>query len=348
MGFLDGFNPDDFNFGNYGNDNPFDTDPFPMEQFRTAQLPQMLNQGPAQQNTISGVMNEIGSGVQQNPTLSRYLDLAAQGPPKREDYEAGTGRKILAAVGGLGYLFSDPRNATKNVEGILDHPYDEAAAQYKDQLGVAADAAKQEGSLLNTGTNIFGHISQEENYRNLAQNREGNLDYKYASMQSRQGIADQKIQFLQEKMGLDNALRSKQIDVNTYNARTARIDAELKQLESPSLIDARQAHTNYDIARTNTLDSGGPLSGSRSTGPTVNRPNAAVMNRQVESAVKSSAILMDPEKRFFLPDGSLNIPKVIADPDANIEYQRIMRNYGMVQQPPEFDMNNLFNVPGVK
>jgi hypothetical protein len=344
MGLFDNFDLGDFNFGNYGNDNPYDTNPFPMEDFRTAQIAPMLNQGNSSTDTIPDVMRQIGSGVQQDPTLNRYLSLANQGPPRREDYEPSTGRKILAAVGGLGYLFSDPRNAAKNVDIILDHPYDEAMGQYKNDLSVASDAAKQEGSLLNTGTSIFRDIAQEKNYASMADNRQGNLDYKYAGLDSREKIASAKLDLAKRQQDLIDAYHNKQISVQEYNSATQRMNAERQQLESPSLIGGRESNMALDQARIDALNRG-PISGSRSSGPSVRPPNEAHIAGQLYRSMTADPMFT----KYLKPDGSFNYQAIQNDPEASMAYRRLVNQ--AADQPfqrNEFDLSSIFNSPGAQ
>jgi hypothetical protein len=320
-----------------------DTNPFPMDQFRTSQLSSLMNP-PQQQNSISDIMGQIGSGVNNDPALSRYFQLAQQGPPTREQYAPSTGRKILAAIGGIGSMFSDPAHAVQNTSAILDRPYDLAAGQYKNDLATAADAAKQENNLLNTGTSIYGHISQAENYRNLAGSRQGTLDLGNRRLDQTGDIARQKLTIQQQLVNEKAKYDAGVIGIGQLNAATRQAQLQLNQLQSGSLINERNSQADLNNART----AWGPISGNRSTGPTggLGKPNAAVMNTELKSAIYSNSILTNPAKGFFLSDGSPNVPRILQDPEARVEWQRIMLHYGMVEQPPPFDMNNLFNVQG--
>jgi hypothetical protein len=337
-----GIDDANYNFGNYGNDNPYDENPFPMEQFRTSQLSGMLNQ--PSQNTIPGVMNEIGSGVDQNPAFKHYLDLAAQGPPKQADYQPGFWSRLgMGLVGGAQALY-DPKGAIGTVEGLVNEKYNLAAGQYNKDLSVAGDAAKQEGSLMNTGTSIFRDIASQENYQSLAQNRAGNLGLGYDRLSQNQDLGQQRIDIQARIAKANEDYKNGAISISKRNSDIAAMRLQLAQAESGSLINERNSQTDLNNART----AWGPISGNRSTGPTggLGKPNAAVMNTELKSAIYSNSILTNPAKGFFLSDGSPNVPRILQDPEARVEWQRIMLHYGMVEQPPPFDMNNLFNVQG--
>lgn len=315
-------------------------DPFPMEDFRSAQIPQMLNR--PQQNTISGVMNEIGSGINQNPVFNRYFNLASQGPPKREDYEAGTGRKILAALGGISSIFSDPQHAGQNTAAILDRPYDLAAGQYARDLGVASDAVKQEGSLLNSGVSIFRDIAQQENFRNLAENRGQRLGFDYTKLDQTGDIASQKMELQGQKQLADKLFQQGRLGNEAYRNLTGRLQYQLDKLESPSLINSRDANTDFTNARASDLQFG-PIRGSRSSGPTVKPPSTS--SRQFDM---SNDLITDPllKKYFDISAGRFR-PEMQKDEAAMERYDEIRARYSNLDRTP-WDPNTLnFNTGGL-
>ena len=168
---------------------------------------------------------------QETPVFNRYLE-EIQNAPNREDYEMGTGKKILAALaGGLTGFTSGAEKGAKVIEDIREGPYRRDLAAYKAKL-----------EPLEKGVGFERNFGETLRKRTKDKADEA---YKYADLDRKKEEALGKLNVMKQKATTAEELaRIKEMEV--------RIEEDYKRSKAESersVAGSRRISANADAAR---------------------------------------------------------------------------------------------------
>lgn len=160
-----------------------------------------------------------------NPVFQRYLE-EIENAPRREDYEMGTGKKILAALaGGLTGFTSGAERGAKVIEDIREGPYRRDLAEHKAKLeplekGVGFEKAF--GETLRKRTKDQGDLAHKyAEHRRKYEETKGKL----AEMKAKASTADELAKIKQFEAENEKAFQEGKLEIERNVAGSRRISA---------------------------------------------------------------------------------------------------------------------------
>lgn len=167
------------------------------------------------------------------PVFEKYLE-EIQNAPRREDYEVGTGRKILAGIAGAATGFTSGASAgAKTIQDITESPYRNAQRDFKERI-----------EPLEKGVGFEKHFAETAR---KATNDHRNYGFKVADIQAKKNKAMGDLQVAFERAENED-------DKNAINAARVSIEAEFKRQMADinrGNMGANQTRANAAMIRAN-------------------------------------------------------------------------------------------------
>lgn len=196
-------------------------------------------------DVYSGMMN-----APSGPANQRYKDFLGTPAPKRDDYQPGKMNRLAAVLSGIS-AGAQGGNGFKAANDVLDDPFNEATADYKNQASRLSEGAGQEDKETNNKVKTYRDFVTDQHNRGLldiASQREG-----------REAKAtDADIKYKQARvLGIETPEQKKQRELDvakgradaTFNNNKNLFDYEApkKQANEMSLVHARGAESRTTL-----------------------------------------------------------------------------------------------------
>lgn len=199
------------------------------------------------QDPVSAPYGGAGDEIE-TPVFDRYLE-EIQNAPRREDYEVGTGRKILAGLAGAAAGFTGgAERGARTIQNITEGPYQQAQKDFQDRIEPLEKGVGYEKSFSET---LRKKQNDQRNYGAKIADLEAKRDRTKGQLE----ISLKNSQTAEERAYYQNLLTQAQTAYTQEKAEIDHINAGARKVAADaSMVRAQKPHGTGSPAKTRYID----------------------------------------------------------------------------------------------